>query len=75
MVLDPLQKETIYNAFRQLVKEKSKTILFSTHILNEIEGLCDSIITIHNGVKKDEIHGIKDFCKKNNLHDLFVTYQ
>jgi len=45
--LDPNQLAEI----RSLIKEvgKDKTVLFSTHILQEVEAVCDRVILIHNG--------------------------
>ncbi|PKP14089.1 MAG: gliding motility-associated ABC transporter ATP-binding subunit GldA [Bacteroidetes bacterium HGW-Bacteroidetes-3] len=45
--LDPNQLAEI----RSLIKEvgKDKTVLFSTHILQEVEAVCDRVILIHHG--------------------------
>jgi ABC-2 type transport system ATP-binding protein len=45
--MDPNQLVEI----RSLIKEvgKDKTVLFSTHILQEVEAVCDRVILIHNG--------------------------
>jgi ABC-2 type transport system ATP-binding protein len=45
--MDPNQLAEI----RSLIKEvgKDKTVLFSTHILQEVEAICDRVILIHNG--------------------------
>lgn len=45
--LDPNQIIEI----RQLIKElgKNKTVLFSSHILQEVESICDKVIIINNG--------------------------
>jgi ABC-2 type transport system ATP-binding protein len=45
--LDPNQLAEI----RSLIKEvgKNKTVLFSTHILQEVEAICDRVILIHHG--------------------------
>jgi ABC-2 type transport system ATP-binding protein len=45
--LDPNQLAEI----RSLIKEvgKDKTVLFSTHILQEVEAICDRVILIHHG--------------------------
>ena len=45
--LDPNQIVEI----RELIKKigKEKTVIFSTHILNEVQAVCDRIIIIHNG--------------------------
>ena len=45
--LDPNQLIEIRNLILELAK--NKTILFSTHILQEVEKICDRIIIINNG--------------------------
>jgi ABC-2 type transport system ATP-binding protein len=46
--LDPNQLIEIRNLISGLAKEK--TVLLSTHILQEVEAICDRIIIINNGV-------------------------
>lgn len=45
--LDPNQLKDI----RELIKEvgKEKTVIFSTHIMQEVQALCDRVIIINNG--------------------------
>jgi len=45
--LDPNQLVEIRKLIRHLAKEK--TVLLSTHILQEVEALCDRIVIIHQG--------------------------
>ena len=45
--LDPNQKNEIHGLIKKL--GKNKAILFSTHIIGEVEKICDRIIIIHNG--------------------------
>ena len=45
--LDPLQIIGIRNLIRELAKEK--TIIFSTHILQEVEAIADRIVIINEG--------------------------
>jgi ABC-2 type transport system ATP-binding protein len=45
--LDPNQLVEIRNLIRELGKEK--TVLFSTHILQEVKAVCDNIIIINKG--------------------------
>ena len=61
--LDPLQLDEI----RTLIKTlgKNKTVLLSTHIMQEVESICDRIIVI----KKGEIvadQGIKDDLNRSD---------
>lgn len=61
--LDPTQIVEI----RQLIKRLSKhsTVLFSTHILSEVEAVCDRVVIIMNGkIKTDST--LEDISNTNN---------
>lgn len=45
--LDPVQKSEIIGLLKQIGKQT--TILFSTHVLSEVEDLCDDVIIINQG--------------------------
>jgi len=49
--LDPVGRAQVKEIIRSLKKE-GKTVLFSSHILSDIEDLSDRILIIENGVKK-----------------------
>jgi ABC-2 type transport system ATP-binding protein len=70
--LDPNQIVEI----RQLIKElgKNKTILFSSHILQEVESVCDRVIIISNGkiVADDTLGNLQSSNK--NLHIILVEF-
>ena len=70
--LDPNQLVEI----RQLIKSfgKDKTVLFSTHIMQEVEAICDRVIIINNGsiVADDQINNIKS--TPNTLQIIKVTF-
>ena len=46
--LDPSSAETIYTILEEL-KEQGTTILLTTHLMNDVERLCDDLIFIHKG--------------------------
>ncbi len=46
--LDPNQIIEIRNVIKALAKDK--TVLFSSHILQEVEAICDRVIIIHKGI-------------------------
>jgi len=46
--LDPFGRREVLKLLEQLKKET--TILFSTHILNDAEEVCDEILFLHNGM-------------------------
>ncbi len=70
--LDPNQIVEI----RQLIKElgKNKTVLFSSHILQEVESICDRIIIINKGkiVADDTLGNLQSSNK--NTHVILVEF-
>ncbi|MEY3854599.1 MAG: Sulfate-transporting ATPase [Bacteroidota bacterium] len=73
--LDPNQMEEIRSLIKSLAKQK--TILFSSHILSEVEAICDRIILINQGelkancsLKEAQEHpgGLAAFFKKNTTN-------
>jgi len=57
--LDPNQLVEIRELIRTL--GQNKTVLFSTHIMQEVEALCDRVIIINRGkiVADDQLHNLK----------------
>ncbi|GJM36601.1 MAG: ABC transporter ATP-binding protein [Saprospiraceae bacterium] len=47
--LDIMASEFILQFIRRMAKEEGKTVIFSTHHLDEVERLCDRIAIIHKG--------------------------
>jgi len=69
--LDPNQLVDI----RALIKElgKNKTVVISTHIMQEVEAICDDIIIISKGkiVANGSLEDIKETYNQNSLEDIF----
>ncbi|RZK19566.1 MAG: ATP-binding cassette domain-containing protein [Pedobacter sp.] len=69
--LDPNQLVDI----RALIKElgKNKTVVISTHIMQEVEAICDDIIIINKGriVANDTLTGIKQNHSQHSLEEIF----
>ncbi len=65
--LDPNQIIEIREVIRSLGKKK--TILFSSHILQEVESLCDRVIVINKGkiVADDRIEKLRDIGSASTL--------
>ncbi len=65
--LDPNQIVEI----RQLIKDlgKNKTVLFSSHILQEVESICDRVIIINKGriVADDSLSALRSSGKANHV--------
>jgi ABC-2 type transport system ATP-binding protein len=47
-VLDPLM-ETVFQDIVRAVRDRGRTVLLSSHILSEVEALCDRVTIIRNG--------------------------
>jgi ABC-2 type transport system ATP-binding protein len=58
--LDPNQRDEIRNLIKSL--QKDRIILFSSHILSEVEAICDRVLLIHQGklVSDSPMKEIKD---------------
>lgn len=70
--LDPNQLIGI----RQLIKElgKTKTVILSTHIMQEVEAICDRVIIINKGkiAADDTLSGLLEAHGTNSLEKIFV---
>lgn len=57
--LDPIQAKEVRDLIKSMKKEK--TILLSTHILSEVQAICDRVIIIHKGqlVVDEEVSELK----------------
>ena len=49
--LDPINTGTLKDVMLELNKEKGKTIIFSTHLMEQVEKMCDDICLINRGKK------------------------
>lgn len=70
--LDPNQIIDIRNVIREIGKEK--TVILSTHIMQEVEALCSRVILIHQGkiVQDSPIDEFKN--KFSSLEEAFQSY-
>lgn len=71
--LDVTAQKDVHD-FIRLCKDEGKTIVFSSHSMNEVEKLCDRIGIIHKGrlIALGTIDDIKKKFNNNNLEQLFV---
>jgi ABC-2 type transport system ATP-binding protein len=67
--LDPINSELVMDIILEL-KKAGKTILFSTHRMEQVEKICDSICLINNGEKvlDGNVREVKKSYGKNMLH-------
>ena len=54
---------------------KNKTILLSTHIMQEAENLCDNVVIISEGkvLAKGSVEDIKKQTKAKNLEQAYIN--
>ncbi|MGC4378664.1 ATP-binding cassette domain-containing protein [Fictibacillus sp. Mic-4] len=69
---------TSANMFRQLIHElrtEGKTIIFSSHIMEEVKLLCESVIMIHKGelVYHGKLRDLYAEEKSEDLNDIFMS--
>jgi ABC-2 type transport system ATP-binding protein len=66
--LDPNQLEEIRNLIREISKEK--TVMFSTHIMQEVEAVCNRVLIINNGkiVADGKVEELKSKSFSNRQH-------
>lgn len=69
--LDPNQLADIRTLIKNLGQQK--TVIISTHIMQEVEALCDQVIIINKGniVANDTLQGLKEKYKAASLEDIF----
>jgi sodium transport system ATP-binding protein len=71
--LDVMAARTIVNFIREC-RENGKTVVFSTHVMSEVEKLCDRIGIIHDGklLAEGTLAGLRAQFGIHDLEDLFV---
>jgi ABC-2 type transport system ATP-binding protein len=70
--LDPVNREMLKTIILEL-KECGRTIILSTHQMNEVEALCDRVLMINKGsvVLHGELHEIRSRFRNNSV---FLEY-
>lgn len=69
--LDPLGIKELRDLLKKISKEKNIAVFISSHILSEIELMCDRIAIIDNG----KILEVKDMHDKNDTESLRVSFE
>ena len=72
--LDIISSQIILDFMKQ-EKAKGKTILYSTHYMEEAENICDRVIMINKGIviKQGTPKQIKEDTGTTNLRDAFFA--
>jgi ABC-2 type transport system ATP-binding protein len=70
--LDPNQVIGIRNLITEL--GKTKTVILSTHIMQEVEAVCEQVIIINKGkiVADDKLSSLKEVHQNKSLEDIFI---
>ncbi len=73
--LDPLGRHELLSLLRGLSREQGVTIMFSSHILSDVETLCRRVATLHHG--RLVAYGDIDVLKRENaattMDDLYLS--
>jgi sodium transport system ATP-binding protein len=71
--LDVMAARTIIGFIREC-RDQGKTVIFSTHVMSEVEKLCDHIGIIHNGklLAEGTLAELRQKFGKQDLEDIFV---
>ncbi len=71
--LDPINAELVMREIHAM-KADGKTIIFSTHRMEQVEQICDSIALIHHGriILQGEVADLRNQFKKNHYRVTFA---
>jgi ABC-2 type transport system ATP-binding protein len=70
--LDPMGRMEVRNLIREL-KGAGKTVFFSSHILSDVEALCDRVVMIHRGRKIAE-GSVEELMGKEGIQYVEVVF-
>lgn len=82
--LDPVSRDEILDIFREIVRNKERAILFSTHITSDLDKCATNITYIHNGeivytgTKKEFVNSylfVKDKSMNKDLEKDYIAYK
>ena len=71
--LDVMTARTIVSFIREC-RDRGKTVIFSTHVMSEVEKLCDTIGIIHSGrlLTEGTLAQLRDRYGEQDLEEIFV---
>jgi sodium transport system ATP-binding protein len=72
--LDIMAARTIVRFVRDC-RERGKTVIYSTHIMSEVEKLCDIIGIIHGGrlLAEGTLQDLRDRYKEVDMEEIFIS--
>jgi ABC-2 type transport system ATP-binding protein len=73
--LDPIGRRDILVLMRRLAQEDGVTVLFSTHILNDIERVCSRVAVLHHGrlIADGDLAALKRSHGMEQMDDLYLS--
>lgn len=73
--LDPLGRYELVQLLRELAEERGVTIVFSSHILSDVEALCRRVAVLHQArlVACGEVGALKDAHGAATMDDLYLA--
>lgn len=70
--LDPVGRMEVRNLIRAM-KEAGKTVFFSSHIISDVEALCDRVVMLHKGRKIAE-GSVDELVGKEGVRYVEITF-
>jgi ABC-2 type transport system ATP-binding protein len=73
--LDPIGRRDSLALMRRLAQEDGVTVLFSTHILNDIERVCSRVAVLHHGrlIANGDLAALKRSHGVEQMDDLYLS--
>jgi len=72
--LDPILRKELVGSIRKINRERETTVIITSHLLGEIDDLCDNIGILYKGkiVKIGSPEQLKRFYGKRSMDDIFT---
>jgi ABC-2 type transport system ATP-binding protein len=73
--LDPIGRQELLELIVGLARNDGVTVLFSTHILNDIERVCERVAILHHGrlLASGDLADLKDRHGAAHMDDLYLS--
>lgn len=73
--LDPLGRHDLLELLRSLARDHGTTIVFSSHILSDVEALCERVAIMHEArlVAHGEVAELKQMHRARTMDDLYLA--
>jgi ABC-2 type transport system ATP-binding protein len=73
--LDPIGRRDTLDLIRKLAQADGVTVLFSTHILTDIERVCERVAILHHGrlIAEGDLANLKRRHDADEMDDLYLT--